>query len=154
MALGLIVVGVVAWLLFKGESNDMGASGGLELLDIGGGFCLRADAGRAFIAMRDAAAKDGVSLPVNSAYRTDAEQQSLLDKLGQFGQGGLAAAVGTSPHQKGIALDIGGVNRDNPATYNGAREAWLIRHSESFGWYRVGVHFSTPEPWHFEYKVG
>src|SRR6476661_7679226 len=82
----------------------------LVVASIGGGLYLRADAATAFIAMRAAClAECGKTLTPsgpNSAFRSPEQQLSLVGTLGSYAGDGLAAAVGHSPHQAGIAVDL------------------------------------------------
>ena len=92
----------------------------------------------AFERMRDAAAKDGVHLQLNSGFRSMEEQQHLYN-LYKSGRGNLAAYPGHSNHQSGIAVDI---NVVSDAAYN-----WMHKHGPSFGFRRT----VPSEPWHWEY---
>lgn len=86
----------------------------------------------------------GSPLKVNSGGRTRQEQQYLYD-LYRSGRGNLAARPGTSLHESGIAVDIGG-----PVyTSNTRQHAWMRQNAAKFGWYWVGQRFG--EPWHWEY---
>lgn len=91
---------------------------------------------RAFLAMREAAARSGVDLWINSGYRTQ-EQQTLLYRAWREGWGNGAARPGYSKHQSGRALDL---DVRDPATF-----AWLKRHARRFGFRRT----VRSEPWHW-----
>jgi D-alanyl-D-alanine carboxypeptidase len=93
---------------------------------------------RAFIAMREAAAADGIELWVYSAFRTP-EQQEWLYRAYKEGWGNKAARPGHSNHQNGRALDI----------YLGPEGTfqWLEAHGKKFGFKRT----VPGEPWHWEY---
>ncbi len=93
---------------------------------------------RAFFAMRDAALLDGVTLTIESGFRTHAEQ-TVLYSAWRRGKGNRAARPGESNHQSGRALDIS--VRDD-ATY-----AWLSANAGRFGFTRTVAN----EPWHWEY---
>jgi LAS superfamily LD-carboxypeptidase LdcB len=77
----------------------MSANGRLtngELSSIGGGYYLRADAARAFVAMSaEAKRRWGRPITVISAYRTYAKQVELWN-LYKSGRGNLAALPGSS----------------------------------------------------------
>jgi hypothetical protein len=94
---------------------------------------------RAFLAMRAAAAKDGVDLRLESGFRTAAEQRALF-KAWRRGRGNKAARPGRSNHQSGRALDIAVLSSP------GAR-AWLEANAIAFGFKRT----VKREPWHWEY---
>lgn len=137
-------------------TSDIGYVNGqpvtLSLASIGNGYRLRVDAAAAYLRMLDAARLADVDIPVDSAFRTQAQQAALVKRLGAYGvNGGVAAPVGKSPHQAGIAIDVLGLN-PSQMNYNPARDAWLMEHAEEFGWHRTGLYFTTVEPWHLEYK--
>ena len=91
----------------------------------------------------------GGGLTVNSGGRTREQQAYLYNgwvkRLPGFNK---AAAPGTSLHESGIAIDIGG-----PIMNQGsAQHAWLRQNAAQFGWYWVGQKYG--EPWHWEYRPG
>lgn len=114
--------------------------------------------------LRDAAARDGVTLLPLSGYRSVARQTALIrrklaegEKIADILQ--LVAAPGCSEHHTGRALDLG-----SPAELSldarFARTAefrWLTRHAGKFGF-----HLSYPprnphsigyEPWHWCWRA-
>lgn len=114
----------------------------LQLASIGGGYELEQTAAFAFIAMRNAAAADGVSFQLNSAFRTF-EQQAALRALYESGKGNLAAAAGFSNHEAGRAADIDSANGTS------ASFQWLTNNAASWGFKRT----VPTEPWHWEYST-
>lgn len=112
-----------------------------QLIDVGGGFRIQAGApAAAWQRMVAAAAADGVTIGLVSAYRTYQEQQALVDDLGLWSPTNPgAAAPGTSNHGLGLAVDV---DRRNPGTMD-----WLNQNAERYGW----VANVSNEPWHFEY---
>jgi len=117
-------------------------------------------AAAAWLAMREAAAGDGVELLLISAFRSFAFQLALI--RGKLAKGRSIAEIltvnappGCSEHHSGRALDIG--SRDTPAL----EEAF--EHTEAFAWLngnarRFGFRLSFPrgnqygylyEPWHW-----
>ena len=72
---------------------------------------LRAEAAAAAQSMMDAAARDGVTLTVSSAYRSFAAQkqtyQHWVQVNGQKTADTLSARPGYSEHQTGLAIDFG-----------------------------------------------
>ena len=110
-----------------------------------GSYGLAVPAAQSFNAMSNAYANRwGTGLTVNSGGRTYQEQQVAYNKY-KSGQGPLAAPPGSSLHESGIAVDIGG-----PITNSGsAQHAWLRQNAAQFKWYWVGQNFG--EPWHWEY---
>jgi LAS superfamily LD-carboxypeptidase LdcB len=87
--------------------------------------------------MERAAARAGVSLVVNSGFRTMAQQQYRYHCYVTKS----AARPGYSNHQGGIALDTG---TRVPRVYT-----WLKNHARSFGYVRT----VPSEPWHWEYHA-
>lgn len=121
------------------------------------GKYLTTDAGKAFIDMRAVAAAEGVTLPLSTAWRSRAWQQRLYDAYQAYRRGEgpwapMAAKPGNSLHEKGIAIDISGVN-PAASNYNPARAAWLKAHAHEFGFYNTGAFFSSPEPWHYAFGI-
>lgn len=92
----------------------------------------------AFERMRAAAQRDGVSLRINSGFRTMEHQQALYAAFRQ-GRGNLAARPGESNHQSGHALDL---NTATPGVL-----PWLQRNARRFGFRRT----VPSEPWHWEF---
>jgi D-alanyl-D-alanine dipeptidase len=108
----------------------------LRLVEIDGVLVEVATA-RAFVRMRDAAARAGIELMIRSAFR-DHETQTWLYQAWRAGWGNKAARPGYSNHQAGRALDL--VIHD-PQTL-----AWLTRHAGRYGFRRT----VRSEPWHWE----
>jgi hypothetical protein len=109
-----------------------------------GAYGLTVPAANAFGQLSGAYAKRfGGGLTVNSGGRTYQEQVVAYNKM--LAGGPKAAPPGTSLHESGIAVDIGG-----PITNAGsAQHAWLRQNAAQFKWYWVGQKYG--EPWHWEY---
>jgi LAS superfamily LD-carboxypeptidase LdcB len=143
------IAGGVVLLVLLGARKALAYVNGqpaeVELVSIGGGYLLRADAAEAFGRMRAAAAGDGVFLKVNSAFRTMGEQETLWDRY--LAGGNLAARPGYSPHQSGVAVDIqvDAVPGD-PRTGTNAASRWLETYARNFRFYRIPA-----EAWHWEF---
>lgn len=89
------------------------------------------------------AAQDGVTLVVNSGWRSAGYQNQLLQQaVAKYGSPDEAArwvaTPDTSPHVSGDAVDVG------PS----AAAAWLGRHGAAYGLCRIYQN----EPWHFELR--
>ncbi|MDR7381913.1 M15 family metallopeptidase [Promicromonospora iranensis] len=89
-------------------------------------------------------AEFGVSMTINSSYRTYAQQESLYDPSSRT-----AAPPGCSNHGTGLAIDIGG----GVQTFGTAQYEWLKANAEAYGW--VHPPFAepsgrNPEPWHWQ----
>nr|WP_173427057.1 M15 family metallopeptidase [Kordia jejudonensis] len=146
----------------------------------GNGFSLRKEAYDAFVRMREAAAKDGISIHVVSSYRNYAHQNRIWErKYTRFTKQGLSpinaikkiieysTIPGTSRHHWATDIDI----IDKNASYSGdvlvpkkfhgdgpfckLRE-WLENNANSFGFYivytdKAGRKGFKYEPWHYSY---
>ena len=126
---------------------ELGGSGGeLPLGADGGGYTgplayrqgkpMRPDVAAAFDRMSAFARADGVTLVVNSGYRSDAEQAKLYE---QHPDPRWVAPPGKSLHRYGTELDLG-----PPAAY-----AWLAHNA---GRFRFAQRYSW-EPWHYGYGL-
>lgn len=129
----------------------------IEVVYIGNGAQLEVTAAASFFALKAAAflATQRVLQPSgqNAGYRTPEVQAALRGELGAFGEGGLAAAVGKSPHQAGIACDFLGFNPATDATFEPELRAWVVENCRTFGWVNAGdAYRTTLEPWHYEYR--
>ena len=99
-------------------------------------------------ALREAAtdaASDGITLYVNSGWRSPTYQNQLLqDAISKYGSEAEAArwvaTPETSPHVSGDAVDIGRID----AT------AWLSKHGAAYGLCQIYAN----EPWHYELRSG
>jgi hypothetical protein len=109
------------------------------LSPIGDGEYLAAPAARAFTALRAAAARDGVTMGVNDAYRSLEDQERLAAQLGLYSQGGLAARPGTSTHGLGVSLDL---------DLDGAAQRWMQANAGAYGF----VADVGGESWHWTYR--
>jgi LAS superfamily LD-carboxypeptidase LdcB len=140
---------VVCWvsLARAGTPDDARATTGyrkgkqirVRLVDIDGIEVELATA-RAFRAMQQAAAEDGIELWIRSGFRT-IELQTALYRAWRAGFGNKAARPGYSNHEAGTALDL--------VVYEPTTLAWLGTHANKFGFRRT----VPGEPWHWE-RVG
>lgn len=109
-----------------------------------------------YVLMSNAAAKDGISIPIRSAFRTMEEQERLYKERSNPAVAavkGVAAVPGTSNHQSGIALDldVGMTKADYLAGRNTAAYLWLVKYGPEFGFdHEEGA--SVSEPWHWTHK--
>jgi LAS superfamily LD-carboxypeptidase LdcB len=113
----------------------------ISIIEIDGRPVERATAS-AYWAMREAAARDGVTLDIRSAFRTQAQQEYLYACYQSCSCNGctLAAKPGFSNHQSGRALDL--KVRDSGTL------PWLVANASRFGF----VATVRSEPWHWEYR--
>lgn len=109
-----------------------------------------------YVLMQNAAAKDGVTLKITSAFRTMEEQTRIYNERKNpvvAAIKGVAAAPGTSNHQTGIALDIevGMTKADYIAKRYTAAYLWLVKYAGEFGYdHEEGA--LVNEPWHWTHK--
>jgi len=96
------------------------------------------DTARAYLKMKEAAAREGLSLGLISGWRSNEEQSSIHASY-QRGTGPFALQPGYSKHQDGTALDL---VVDDPQVYD-----WLERNAGRFGFSRT----IPIEPWHWEF---
>jgi len=117
----------------------------------------------AWLAMRDAAAADGVTLQLVSAYRSIARQHEIVAAKLARGQSldvilQVSAAPGFSEHHTGRAVDIGTPN--SPALEEAFEQtpafAWLQANAARFGFVlsfpRDNACGYQYEPWHWCYR--
>jgi hypothetical protein len=109
------------------------------------GHYVRADVVGGLAELNEAfAAEFGVSMTINSSYRTYAQQEALYDPSSKT-----AAPPGCSNHGTGLAIDIGG----GVEAFGSAQYEWLKANAEAYGW--VHPPFAepsgrNPEPWHWQ----
>ena len=122
---------------------------------------------RAFAAwtqMKEAAARDGVTLQLVSAFRSIQYQRDLI--LRKLARGDSIAAIlavnaapGYSEHHSGRALDIGtpGYAHLEIEFERSPAFAWLARHAANFGFHmsfpRDNAYGVQYEPWHWCYRA-
>lgn len=92
-----------------------------------------------FTALKAAAERDGVTIGINSSYRSYEGQVEMVERYGLYSQGGRAASPGTSNHGWGLSLDL--------QLDDNARE-WMRTHAAEYGF----VEDVPREPWHWTYK--
>lgn len=124
-----------------GANLDVSRDGDMAVVQ---GFKMTPGTAEAFVAMARAASRDGITLRINSAWRSDEHQARLWEEaLRKYGSAEAArkwvAPPGKSNHRTGKALDI----HTTDAIY-----AWLKANAPKFG-------FRQPmswEPWHWEFQ--
>ncbi len=124
----------------------------------GKSYQLKQNALDAFIAMSNAAKKEGLSLRIISAYRTNSYQANLYQKYknnnGQKAADRFSARPGHSEHETGLAIDINDVAQ---AFENTQEFTWLGKHAHEYGYvlrYPAGKENVTGymyEPWHYRF---
>lgn len=96
---------------------------------------LRPDAAQAFLRAKEAARKDGVTITINSAYRSLEHQEALI------GKHPVVAVKGKSSHGDGVALDIE-IN---------AGWHWMVKNGMKYGWKYMAI---RNDEVHFQYVGG
>lgn len=127
---------------------------------------LRKDAAAGVEAMFAAAAADGVSITIQSSYRSYVTQISLyenyVEQKGQTEADKTSARPGYSEHQTGLALDIGDANVPADCEFTlcmagSAAAKWVGAHGMEYGFivrYPQGAEALTGylyEPWHLRF---
>ncbi|MBR5979223.1 MAG: M15 family metallopeptidase [Oscillospiraceae bacterium] len=112
----------------------------------------------AYSAMRSAAARDGISIFINSGFRSYRTQTSLywgyVSRRGMELADTFSARPGHSEHQTGLAMDLNSISDYFGETAEGR---WLAEHGHEYGFilrYPRGKSDITGykyEPWHFRY---
>jgi len=139
--------GPAGWVRAEARVALAGSAGSDLAFASGGGYSgplalrqghgMRPDVALAFDRMLAAAARDGVSLVINSGFRSDAEQARLF---AANPDPRWVAPPGRSLHRCGTELDIG-----PPSSYG-----WLAANAGRFGFLK---RYSW-EPWHFGFVAG
>jgi hypothetical protein len=129
-------------LRFKGDGRYMAAAS-VTVVPDPSATAMRPGLVRAIAKARAAARRAGLTLVVNSGYRSFSRQSRMYAAaVRQYGSAREARTWVLPPqestHVRGLAADIG-----TPAT-----AAWLNRHGAAFGLCRA----YGDEPWHFEYR--
>ena len=111
-----------------------------------------------YVRMSDAARKEGLSMKVVSAYRTENYQRGLynnkLKTRGTVYADNYSARPGFSEHQTGLAVDI---NSTKTVFEYSAEFKWLQKHAHEYGFimrYPKGKEWITGysyEPWHYRF---
>jgi zinc D-Ala-D-Ala carboxypeptidase len=122
------------------------------------GMLLERRAAEALAEMAEAAAEEGITLDVSSAYRSYDYQTGLFDRhvaqLGVEEASRVSARPGHSQHQLGTAVDFGSITLAFGETEAGkwlAREAWRFGFSLSYPAGAEEITGYSYEPWHFRY---
>lgn len=98
-----------------------------------------------FLKMVGEATLSGVTVAINSGFRSYPEQKFLRDGFDRGLPGfNRAAKPGSSDHQNGIAFDIAVAGADGNEVYD-----WLKLHAPELGFVRT----VSGEPWHWEYDL-
>jgi len=133
-----------------------------DLTNIGSGHQLRAEAAAALANMQNAASAEGLTVSAQSGYRSYTTQISVYNnevkKNGQAVADSQSARPGTSEHQTGWAVDVGGGGCGIEDCFgNTAEGKWVADHAYEYGFiirYTAASQQVTgyrAEPWHLRY---
>ena len=113
----------------------------------------------AYVSMYEAALKDGCQITINSAYRSYADQEEIVNKYtNAYGQAYVdkyVAKAGFSEHQTGLALDIG--SKNSRVFENSKEFDWMQNNAYKYGFIlrfpkdkenETGYQY---ESWHYRY---
>lgn len=132
-----------------------------NVYSFGSGQKLRKDAFDAFKDMFNDAKKEGLTLIINSSYRTYEEQEETYnyyyERNGKKYADSIAARAGFSEHQTGLSIDIQTYNSSASTFENFDEFKWLQDNSYKYGYilrypknkeYLTGYNY---ESWHYRY---
>ncbi|MBP3635279.1 MAG: M15 family metallopeptidase [Bacilli bacterium] len=119
---------------------------------------LNEDALNAFYEMRKDAAKDNITLWIQSGYRSYSTQSDLYEnyvkKDGKEKSDTYSARPGHSEHQTGLAMDLNIID----SSFEGTKEAiWIAKNSYKYGFIirypkeKENITGYKYEPWHIRY---
>jgi len=137
-----------------------------DLIEGYGGFLYSQRMSADLDAMMQAAVAAGVSLSINSAYRSYMDQQGVyaeyVARYGQAQADTISARAGHSEHQTGLALDIndghhGECQFDTSCAGTTPAAMWLAEHAIEYGFIvryteaNKQITGYDAEPWHLRY---
>lgn len=133
-----------------------------DLIAVGGGQQLRKEAGDALGQLITGARTAGLTLRPLSGYRSYATQVSVYNNEvrsnGQAVADTQSARPGTSEHQTGLAIDVGGGGCGIEDCFGNTSEGkWLATNAYQYGFIirypegKMGVTGYRYEPWHIRY---
>ena len=133
-----------------------------DLVNIGGNQQMRKEAANAFKRLQEGAKDAGLSIGALSGYRSYVTQVSVYNaevkKFGQAKADSESAHPGTSEHQTGWAVDVGGGGCGIEDCFgNTAEGKWLKSHAYEYGFIirytteKQSITGYRAEPWHIRY---
>ena len=125
---------------------------------------MRSDAAKALESMYQDAKKEGLTLVVNSAYRSYEDQQKIYDEYfriyDEVTAASLVAVPGTSEHQLGLSVDLTSqsVIDGQYGVFGSTPEyQWVIKNAYKYGFIlrypsdKIDITGIANEPWHYRY---
>lgn len=133
-----------------------------DLVAVGGGQRLRSEAAAALKQLIAGAAAAGYTINPLSGYRSYSTQVSVYNRevqnYGQAVADTQSARPGTSEHQTGLAIDVGGGGCGIEDCFgNTAEGKWVAAHAHSYGFIirypqgKMAITGYRYEPWHLRY---
>jgi len=132
-----------------------------DLVNVGNGQLMRAEAAAAFAELMSAAKSAGYSTLAESGYRSYQTQQAVYNREVQsFGQAKAdteSARPGYSEHQTGWAVDIQSPGCQEDCFGKTTAASWLAAHAYEYGFIlrytpaKIAITGYRSEPWHFRY---
>jgi D-alanyl-D-alanine carboxypeptidase len=136
-----------------------------DLVNVGGGYLLRAEAAAAYREMMRAASRQNLAFQLRSAYRSYAYQQRIYNRYvrsdGSSKADTYSARPGHSEHQTGLSFDItqpvSGGNLSSANFDKTPQFSWLGKHAHEYGFIlrypaaKTHITGFVYEPWHYRY---
>jgi len=133
-----------------------------DLTAVGNGQLMRKEAAGALASLIAGAKAQGLTIAADSGYRSYATQVSVYNNevktYGQATADSESAKPGTSEHQTGWAVDVGGGGCNITDCFgNTAEGKWVAAHAYEYGFIvrytadKVNVTGYRAEPWHIRY---
>ncbi|MDR0251159.1 MAG: M15 family metallopeptidase [Burkholderiales bacterium] len=136
-----------------------------DLVNVGGGYLLRAEAATAYREMMQAASQKNLAFQLRSAYRSYAYQQRVYNRYvtndGRSKADTYSARPGHSEHQTGLSFDItqpvSGGTLSSAHFDKTPQFAWLGKHAHEYGFIlrypasKTHITGFIYEPWHYRY---
>jgi len=154
--------GSIWWVVSKTRPLEPQTYAPSDLVNVGNGQQMRQEAATALNKLFAAAKTDGLTLQPDSGYRSYARQQQVYqNEVKTYGQAKAdteSAKPGTSEHQTGLAIDIGGGGCNIDDCFANTKEGkWVAANAYKYGFiirYPEGKESVTGyryEPWHIRY---
>lgn len=154
--------GSIWWVVSKTRPLEPQTYAPSDLVNVSGGQQMRQEAATALFKLFAAAKTEGLTLQPDSGYRSYARQQQVYqNEVKTYGQAKAdteSAKPGTSEHQTGLAIDVGGGGCNIDDCFANTKEGkWVATNAYKYGFiirYPAGKESVTGyryEPWHIRY---
>jgi len=123
---------------------------GGDIVEVGHGKYLRADAAQGFVNLATAFRQaTGGNLGITEGFRSNERQAQLYEAYRTGRSNIVAAAPGHSHHNSGVAVDLNGYG----GSTNSPQFRWLLQNAGKYGWSWAEGR-AAGEPWHWVYVGG